>query len=259
MPTFLFNDIIFGPVKSRRLGVSLGINLLPDDYKYCNYDCLYCECGWTLNQANKKLQLPRKEEVKMALREKLMSMQQDGMQPDAITFAGNGEPTIHPDFDSIIDDTIQLRDEFCPGAKISVLSNATMIHRENIRAALKRVDNNILKFDAATDQLYRFINRSKSNLSVEDLAKRLMLFDGNLKIQTMFVKGVFEGVGFDNSTDEHVHLWLSFLGRIAPKQVMIYPLDRDTPAEGLLKISRDRMDEIAKMVTESGFDVQVNY
>ncbi len=259
MPTFLFNDIIFGPVKSRRLGISLGINLLPDDYKFCNYDCLYCECGWTLNEKDKKIQLPDRESVRKALKSKLKEMELEGLAPDAITFAGNGEPTIHPDFVNIIIDTIELRDKYCSSAKISVLSNATMIHRAEIRQALMMVDNNILKFDAATDYYYSIINRSKSRNSVDDLVAKLMLFDGNLIIQTMFVKGVYNGVSFDNSTDEHVSLWLGYLKMIRPRQVMIYPIERDTPADGLIKISKERMDQLAKTVADAGFDVQVNY
>lgn len=255
MATFLFNEIIFGPVKSRRLGVSLGVNLLPEDFKYCTYDCLYCECGWTLN--NKKVKLHSREEIAKALEQKLAEMHFNNEIPDNITFAGNGEPTIHPDFEGIIDDTIIIRNKYFPNAMISVLSNATQIHKQSVANALKLVDQNILKLDSAIDSTYRTINQPKSNVSVSTLVNRLKVFNGDLIIQTMFIKGKYKGQKFDNTTDFEVEKWLELLQDIKPKEVMIYPIARDTPLAGLQKISLIKLQEIGNKVENIGIKVKV--
>lgn len=257
MATFLFNDIIFGPVESRRLGVSLGVNLLPEDYKYCTYDCLYCECGWTLT-LDTKLKLHTRAEVKTALYKQLSVMKEQGKSPDNITFAGNGEPTIHPEFDQIIDDTIELRNEFFPKAQISVLSNATQIHKKSVIAALNKVDQNILKLDTANDETYQVLNRPKSKLDVAKLVKRLQVFEGNLCIQTLFIRGQYQGQSFDNTTETEVEQWISLLHQIKPKMVMIYPIARDTPHPDLEKIDPDTLKAIGKKVQDAGFNVQIN-
>ena len=152
----LFDKVIFGPIRSRRLGLSLGVNLLPPTSKVCNFNCIYCECGW--NTHDRKPPLNSREEVAEALRAKLCEMAAEGECPDVITFAGNGEPTIHPDFEAIIDDTLALRDELSPSARVSVLSNATMLHRQSVCRALAKVDNNILKLDSAFDATARLMN-----------------------------------------------------------------------------------------------------
>ena len=256
MATFLFSEIIFGPVKSRRLGVSLGVNLLPEDYKFCTYDCLYCECGWTL-ESNKKIELHSREEIKNTLDLKLAQMKLEGESPDNITFAGNGEPTIHPDFENVIYDTIELRDKYFPNAKISVLSNATQIHKESVVRALNKVDKNILKLDSAIDSTFEIINQPKTNISVAKLVERLKIFKGNLIIQTMFIKGSYKDVAFDNTTDIEVDKWLNLLQEIAPKEVMIYPIARDTPLEGLKKISEHKLNEIGSKVKKLGIKINV--
>ena len=256
MATFLFNEIIFGPVKSRRLGVSLGVNLLPEDFKFCTYDCLYCECGWTL-ESNKKIELHSREEIKNTLDLKLAEMKSNGEAPDNITFAGNGEPTIHPDFEKIIDDTIELRDKHFPDAEISVLSNATQIHKESVIRALNKIDKNILKLDSAIDSTFKIINQPKTQISVAKLVERLKVFKGNLIIQTMFIKGVFKGTAFDNTTDIEVERWLELLQEINPKEVMIYPIARDTPLEGLKKISEEKLNEIGLKVRDLGIKINV--
>jgi wyosine [tRNA(Phe)-imidazoG37] synthetase (radical SAM superfamily) len=257
MATFLFNDIIFGPIQSRRLGVSLGVNLLPEDYKYCTYDCLYCECGWTL-QSKEKLKLHHREEISQALRNQLQKMQAEGKGPDTITFAGNGEPTIHPEFAKIIDDTIALRDEFFPQAKISVLSNATQIHRKEIIAALLKVDQNILKLDSAIDETFQLINRPKVKITVADLVDRLCVFEGKLAIQTLFVKGNYQGKHFDNTTEIELEAWMSALRKIKPQMVMIYPIDRDTPHTDLEKIGKEVMEKIGNRVREASFNISIS-
>ncbi len=256
MATFLFDEIIFGPVKSRRLGVSLGVNLLPEDYKFCTYDCLYCECGWTLD-SNKKIKLPTREVVKDTLEKKLAEMLSNNEAPDNITFAGNGEPTIHPEFAGVIDDTIELRDKYFPKALISVLSNATQIHKKEVINALNKIDQNILKLDSAIDKTFEIINRPKTKISVAKLVDRLKVFNGNLTIQTMFIKGSIDGKEFDNTTDFEVEEWLKLLQEIQPKQVMIYPIARDTPADNLYKISSEKLNEIGSKVESLGIKINV--
>ena len=256
MPTFLFDEIIFGPVKSRRLGVSLGVNLLPEDYKYCTYNCLYCECGWTI-KSDKKLKLHTREEIKQTLDAKLQEMLADNYPPDNITFAGNGEPTIHPEFAEIIDDTIELRDKYFPKAQISVLSNATQIHKPNIVNALLKVDQNILKLDSAIDKTYQIINQPVSNTTVRILVDRLKVFNGNLSIQTLFIKGNYKGNYFDNTADEEVDRWIELLQEIKPKMVMIYPIARDTPHSDLEKIDSITLNNIGKKVKSLGFNVNI--
>jgi len=256
MGTFLFDEIIFGPIKSRRLGVSLGVNLLPEDYKYCTYDCLYCECGWTLDQKT-KLKLHSRNEIYQALEQKLIEMKSENQPPDNITFAGNGEPTIHPEFAEIIDDTITLRDKYFPNALISVLSNATQIQKKSVLNALNKVDQNILKLDSAIDKTYQLINRPKAKINVATLVERMKAFKGNLSIQTLFVRGKYEGEQFDNTTDYEVDRWLDLIKIIKPKNVMIYPIDRDTPHSDLEKIDSETLDKIGKKVKEAGFEVHI--
>ena len=255
MSTFLFDKIIFGPVKSRRLGVSLGINLLPNDSKYCTYDCVYCECGWTYK--NHKAKLHARTEVYKALDLKLQQMLSEGNPPDNITFAGNGEPTVHPDFAGIIDDTIKLRDKYFPEAQIAVLSNATQVHKESVMEALKSVDQNILKLDAASDRLLRIINRPTGKLDTRTIVERLKKFEGKLIIQTMFIRGSYQGENFDNTTDNEVSNWLELIKEINPKKIMIYPIERGTPTDGLEKISKEKLEEIAKQARAIDFEVTV--
>jgi len=255
MATFLFDKIIFGPVKSRRLGVSLGINLLPNDSKYCTYDCVYCECGWTYK--NHKAKLHAREEVSKALDLMLHKMLKEGNPPDNITFAGNGEPTVHPDFAGIIDDTIALRNKHFPEAQISVLSNATQVHKEAVMEALKKVDQNILKLDAANDRLLRIINRPTGKLDTRTIVERLKKFDGDLTIQTMFIRGSYKGEDFDNTTPVEVAAWLKLIKEINPKNVMIYPIERDTPTTGLYKIAKEELEAIGEQVRALGIETFV--
>jgi wyosine [tRNA(Phe)-imidazoG37] synthetase (radical SAM superfamily) len=257
MATFLFNDIIFGPVESRRLGVSLGVNLLPEDYKYCTYDCLYCECGWTINQTQ-KLKLHTREEIKQTLAAKLLEMKSAGKAPNSITFAGNGEPTIHPDFEGIIDDTIALRNQYFPSAIIAVLSNATQIHKQSVINALLKVDQNILKLDSAIESTYQVLNRPKAKLDVPTLVERMKVFEGQLYIQTMLIKGHYKGEFFDNTTEEEVSAWIDLLHEVKPKMVMIYPIARDTPHQDLEKIPPETMQAIGARVKAAGFEVNIS-
>lgn len=258
MPTFLFNEIIFGPIRSRRLGTSLGVNLLPKDFKFCTYDCIYCECGWTLKSNQTKAKLPSREDVRMHLESKLSKMSEAHETLDSITFAGNGEPTTHPQFVEIINDTILLRNTFFKNAKISVLSNATQLHKPKIVEALKQIDQNILKLDAANDDLLNKINKPLKPTTCREIVENLKKFDGNLIIQTMFLRGKYDGIEVDNCTEEHVDQWIELLVEIKPKNVMIYPIERDTPAEGLEKIDKQELLRIAEKARNAGITVQVS-
>lgn len=249
--TSLYDNIIFGPVRSRRLGLSLGVNLLPVESKLCNFDCIYCECGWNADHAGKR-RFNAREDVKAMLGEVLSRMVGEGTPPDVITFAGNGEPTMHPDFEAIIDDTIALRDELCPAAKVSVLSNATQLHREDVRRALRRVDNNILKLDSAFDSTVQLVNKPVGNYSVERTVEWMKHFRGQMILQTMFLRGEYEGQRVDNTTEEQVEAWLRIVEQIAPRQVMVYSLDRDTPCPTLEKVSREELLQIAARVEALG-------
>ena len=258
MATFLFDELIFGPVKSRRLGVSLGINLLPTDNKYCTFNCVYCECGWT-DIEGKKIVLPKREEFKQKLEAKLIKLRGTENEPDAITFAGNGEPTIHPDFAAIIDDTIEARDKYAPKAKISVLSNASQLHKKRVKDALKRVDKNIQKLDAGSNEMFQLINQPLGNISLNQIVDKLLAFDGKLIIQTLFIRGTYNGNIIDNTTDKEISAWLELVKRVNPMYVMIYPIDRDTPTSDLIKIPAAELDSIAEKVRDAGIKTEVYY
>ena len=250
--TALFEDVIFGPVRSRRLGISLGVNLLPVHSKLCSFDCIYCECGWNGDHEGVR-RFNSRDDVRRLLRETLIRMAGEGQCPDVITFAGNGEPTMHPDFEAIIDDTLALRDELCPSAKVSVLSNATQIHREDVRRALLRVDNNILKLDSAFDETVQLINKPNGTYSVRETVERMKLFEGRMILQTMFLRGATDdGRKVDNTTEEEVSAWLRIVEELRPASVMVYTLDRDTPCKSLEKVSHDELLRIAARVESSG-------
>lgn len=257
MATFLFDSIIFGPIRSRRLGVSLGVNLLPTDNKLCNFNCIYCECGW--NQEGVRVRFNPRDVVREKLEIMLRKMVAEGQIPDVITFAGNGEPTMHPDFESIIDDTIALRDTLVPTAKIAVLSNATMIGRESVRQALMRIDDAILKLDSAFDDTVRLIDGpANPDYTVAKTVERMKKFDGKMILQTMFLRGTHNGQTVDNTTEKEVDAWLKVVDEVRPSQVMIYTIDRDTPEKDLHKVSVEEMEKIAERVRELGIDCSVS-
>lgn len=259
MSTILFDQIVFGPIHSRRLGVSLGMNLLPVDGKICSFDCLYCECG--LNRERRtQSHLPSREAVKLALETKLAAMQAEGVAPDVITFAGNGEPTLHPEFGGIISDTIQTRDRFFPKAKIAVLSNSTQLHREEVFQALNRIEDNIMKLDSVLDSRIRQLNApNQPGFTFEKLMEGLCRFQGNVIIQTMFLKGTVKGVSVNNMTEPEITGWLAALEQIRPKQVMIYTIDRETPVKELQKATHEELDAIAERARQAGWQVSVSY
>ena len=258
MSTIIYPSPIFGPVRSRRLGVSLGINLLPADGKVCTFDCLYCECGFNATHRTHR-PLPTREEVATALEERLKAMQAEGTAPDVLTFAGNGEPTVHPHFAGIIDDTLALRDKYFPQAKVSVLTNATLVTRPAVFDALKRVDNNILKLDTVNVDYIRFVDRPTAAYNLDAIVERLAAFGGNAVIQTMFMKGTVDGRSVDNTGDEYVLPWLETVKKIAPREVMIYTIDRETPQEGLQKATREELDRIVALIKDAGIPATASY
>ncbi len=258
MATIIFPSPIFGPVRSRRLGVSLGINLLPGDGKVCTFDCIYCECGFNATHRS-RTPLPTREEVREALEKQLLKMKDEGTAPDVLTFAGNGEPTIHPRFAQIIDDTLELRDKYFPQAKVSVLSNATLIGRPTVREALKKVDNNILKLDTVSADYVARVDRPNDAYKLEDIIECMKAFDGQLIVQTMFMKGRVDGVSVDNTGDEYVLPWIETVKAVAPREVMIYTIDRETPQQGLQKASPQELDRIVALLGEQGIKASASY
>ncbi|MDR0660915.1 MAG: radical SAM protein [Prevotellaceae bacterium] len=256
MATILFNDVVFGPIKSRRLGISLGINLLPDYSKLCNFNCIYCECGW--NRKGEKKEFNSREDVKVTLEAKLKEMAVNNELPDTITFSGNGEPTMHPDFAEIIDDTIALRDKYAPSANVSVLSNATMSGREKVFNALLKVDRAILKLDSGFDETVQLIDKPQGSYSVATVVKRMKKFNGKMTLQTMFLKGELDGKRVDNTEKIEVDRWLEVAREINPREIMIYTIDRETPAPNLQKVSIEELEKIANRARELGYTVQVS-
>lgn len=256
--TIIFPSPIFGPIHSRRLGVSLGINLLPGDGKVCSFDCIYCECGFNADHRAKK-PLPTREEVRAALEEKLKDMQANGPAPDVLTFAGNGEPTAHPHFPEIIEDTLALRDQYFPKAKVSVLSNSTFIDRPAVFEALNKIDNNILKLDTIDTDYIHLTDRPTGHYDVQKIIEGMKAFKGKLIIQTMFMKGTYQGQDVNNTTDRYVLPWLEVVKKIAPRQVMIYTIDRETPDHDLEKATHKELDKIGGLVKEAGIPVSVSY
>jgi len=258
MATFLFDKIIFGPISSRRLGTSLGINLLPTQAKICNFNCVYCECGWNDAKGPKHI-LPERLKVRSELEQKLKRMFEQKEPLDVITFAGNGEPTMHPEFVAIIDDTLKVRDAFFPGAKVAVLSNATLLHKPAIVEALKKVDQPILKLDSAFDSTLQLLNQPPSGFTIPKVVEQMKSFKGDFILQTLFVQGHYNGQIIDNTSDRELNAWLEIVERVAPREVMIYTIARDTPVQTLRKTPADKLDRIAGELKKMGIKVQVSY
>ncbi|MBR1514568.1 MAG: radical SAM protein [Bacteroidales bacterium] len=245
-------EVVFGPIRSRRLGSSLGINLLPEKGKLCNFDCIYCECGWN-KDGREDAKLPTAEEVRKALETKLQECQSNQIAIDSITFSGDGEPTINPEFPQIIDDTIRLRDQYYPDSKITVLSNATRAHRPEIFAALCKVDNPTMKIDAPTNALVEKINHPAPGYDVNRVVEALKQFDGDFILQTMFLKSK----DFDSSSPEVLNGWMDIVRTLKPREIMVYTIDRPTPEEGLQKFTVDEMHQLVQPLTEEGFVIQI--
>lgn len=284
MSGFFFEQVIFGPVRSRRLGISLGVNLLPLDKKACTFNCLYCECGWTggteggregLREGGREGEgqqgvvsnericrgtgFPVREVVRAELERKLSAMAARNDMITNITFAGNGEPTLHPDFPGIIDDAVALRDKYFPSTGIAVLSNASLATGKKVVNALLKVDQNILKLDAGTEETFQRINNPRIKITLRQIIENLTRFEGKLIIQSLFVKGTYHNKTFDNTTNGEVTAWLGHLDKIRPQCVMIYPIARETPIEDAEKISMEKLQEIAKRVEALGIRAEIYY
>ena len=258
MSTIIYPSPIFGPVHSRRLGISLGINLMPADGKVCSFDCIYCECGFNADH-RPTLPRPTREEVAQKLEETLIKMTAEGQLPDVLTFAGNGEPTCHPHFAEIIADTIRLRNQYCTKAKVCVLSNSTMIHRPQVHDALMQVDDNILKLDTIDATYINKVDRPTGQYDVRTIIERMKDFHGHIIIQTMFLRGKCQGEDVGNTSEQYVAPWLEAVKEIRPQQVMIYTIDRETPTQGLEKASREQLDAIRDRVIAAGIPCTASY
>ena len=251
---FLWDKIAFGPIQSRRLGSSLGINVSPTNVKICSFDCIYCECGWTLEKSMDSQLFYPVEEIMGAIEAKLRHCRETNTPIDSITFSGNGEPTLHPHFDQIIDNLIVLRDKYYPETAITCLSNATQLTNNNVLTALQKIENPILKLDAVTEPLFHIINKPTVSISVAEIIKQLQQMNGNFILQTLFFKGELDGQYFNNAAEPHLSLWIDVIKRLHPRKVMIYSLDRNTPAQGLEKISVEALREIALRVQVLGIN-----
>lgn len=247
-----FDDIVFGPIVSRRLGSSLGVNVLPSKGKLCNFDCVYCECGWNKDGRGDNV-FPRYQEVAQALEEKLAGLSAEGVAVDSITFSGNGEPTMNPDFAGIVDVTVRLRDRYYPDAKVSVLSNATLAWRDDIFQALSKVDNAILKLDAGTDLLVEAVNKPVGAYSVEKMVDSLARFEGRFVLQTMFVRSD----DFDTTVPESLNKWMDIVRKVSPREIMIYTIDRETPDKTLQKYTIEEMRSFVQPLLDEGFEIQI--
>ena len=253
----LFQSIVYGPIHSRRLGTSLGMEIMPLTHKLCSFNCVYCECGW--NEKVLHPQLPTRKEVRAALEEKLISLTTNDERLTTITFSGNGEPTLHPNFLGIIEDTCALRDRYCPNAKVSVLSNSTQLGRPDVVQALRLCDNRILKLDAATDEMMRRIDLPvNEHLTVRTIIDWLAQFDGDFTLQTCFLRGEHDGLIIDNTTPDELDAWYKAVDYLHPKQIMIYVIDRKTPEERLSKIPREEMERIAAPLLAKGYEVIIS-
>ena len=247
-----FDEIVFGPIYSRRLGSSLGVNLLPSVGKLCNFDCVYCECGWNKDGKSDKV-FPKLADIEAALETKMFRAAEEGTGVDSITFSGNGEPTMHPDFPKVIDITLTLRDRYFPEAKVSVLSNATLIGRKEVAEALMRVDNPILKIDASSDELIRKINIPVGSYRLDEVLENLKGFDGNFILQTMFLKSP----DFDTAAPEAVERWMDIVRTLRPREVMVYTIDRETPDKSLGKYTVEQMQAFVQPLIDEGFKIQI--
>lgn len=247
-----FDEIVFGPIFSRRLGSSLGVNLLPSKGKLCNFDCVYCECGWNKDGVGDKV-FPKLEDIETALDEKMAKAVAEGVAVDSITFSGNGEPTMHPDFPQVIDITLRLRDRYFPNAKVSVLSNATLVGRKAVAEALKRVDNPILKIDASSDELIRKINKPVGAYRLAEVVEALKAFEGGFILQTMFLRSP----EFDTAAPEALAAWMDIVRELKPREIMVYTIDRETPDKSLGKYTVEQMTAFVQPLIDEGYKIQI--
>lgn len=250
----LFENIVFGPIHSRRLGTSLGVNVLPTEKKYCSFNCIYCECGWNVVDTRVNVPFNKREDIRAALEHRLsVNTEAENANIDSITFSGNGEPTLHPDISGIVDDVMALRNKYCPQAKVTILSNSTNLVREDVFAALQKVDNPILKLDAGTEQMFKAINKPVS-ARFDDIVERLIVFGNKCIVQTLLLRGENDGVVIDNTSEKEFSSWLEIVKRIKPRSVMLYSIDRVTPEKNLEKLLIPELEHYAARIREAGIE-----
>lgn len=250
----LFENIVFGPIHSRRLGTSLGVNVLPTEKKYCSFNCIYCECGWNVVDTRVNVPFNKREDIRAALEHRLsVNTEAENANIDSITFSGNGEPTLHPDISGIVDDVMALRNKYCPQAKVTILSNSTNLVREDVFAALQKVDNPILKLDAGTEQMFKAINKPVS-ARFDDIVERLIAFGNKCIVQTLLLRGENDGVVIDNTSEKEFSSWLEIVKRIKPRSVMLYSIDRVTPEKNLEKLLIPELEHYAARIRGAGIE-----
>lgn len=250
----LFENIVFGPIHSRRLGTSLGVNVLPTEKKYCSFNCIYCECGWNVVDTRVNVPFNKREDIRVALEHRLsINTEAENANIDSITFSGNGEPTLHPDISGIVDDVMALQNKYCPQAKVTILSNSTNLVREDVFAALQKVDNPILKLDAGTEQMFKAINKPVS-ARFDDIVERLIAFGNKCIVQTLLLRGENDGVVIDNTSEKEFSSWLEIVKRIKPRSVMLYSIDRVTPEKNLEKLLIPELEHYATRIREAGIE-----
>lgn len=259
MQTVMYTSTIFGPIHSRRLGSSLGVNLMPADGKICSFDCLYCEAGFNA-QGPGKAGIPAREQVCLLLEDKLRQMKQNGEPLDNITFSGNGEPTLHPDFEGVVDDVLRLRDKYFPDVSISVLCNSTRLSSEAVCRALAKVDNNILKLDSTNPRTVRLLDRpADPAFDIAGVIERIGSFGRNCIVQTMLTRGSHNGEPVDNTTDAEIEGLIEAYKKIRPRSIMLYTVDRPTPELSLVRVPADEMKARAEQIERlTGIPVQVS-
>jgi wyosine [tRNA(Phe)-imidazoG37] synthetase (radical SAM superfamily) len=246
----LFHDIIYGPVKSRRFGYSLGINLLPTNSKICTFNCIYCECGWNPDKTVNNF--ADKNEIFTYLEEVLTTIKETNSPLDVITFAGNGEPTLHPDFEEIVSIVLSLRNKLAENKPIVLLTNGTTLHQPKIQNAIKNIDIPVFKIDSAVEETRNLINKPFKNYDFEAYIKNLKLLNQTKVIQTMFLKGHIGNIYIDNTTEKELNALIKIYKTINPSYVMLYSLDRKPPLSTLQKVEHSEMQSIARKIENNG-------
>lgn len=255
----LFENTIVGPIRSRRLGSSLGVNLLPLHHKICSYDCIYCECGWNRESEMGDIQYVSPAQVREMLERRLQELKAENAQIDSITFAGNGEPTLYPEFPEIVDIVTEMRDRYYPQAATTILTNATQLIRPEIFAALQKLDNPTLKLDAGFADMRNRINLpNEKACTFEQLKECLIRFGSRCIIQTLLFDGTTdEGENVTNIDPEGFAAYLEIVKQIRPKFVQLYALDRATPAKHLRKLAPEELNIYAEKLRAEGIETKI--
>lgn len=254
----LFENSIVGPIHSRRLGSSLGVNLLPLKHKYCSYDCIYCECGWNKESEAQEKVFATPQELRELLQRRLEQLKKDNAQVDSFTFAGNGEPTLYPQFPEMVDMVIEMRDKYYPNAVTTLLTNATQLKHKVIFDAVQKLDNPVLKLDAGTERMRQLINKNNDmGCTWDELLSNLIAFGKKGIIQTLLFDGRSDGVAVSNIIPEEFNPYLEYLKKIRPRYVMLYALDRATPEKDLRKLNVKELEVYAQMIRKEGIGVKV--